>query len=331
MFGICKKKKLKQTNPCQPIAKHDILILGAGESGKTTLVKQLMYLYGQFYGPEKRKQYVSHIFENLVNGIQCLVQNCDPLSAELEDLATKINSKNPYDDLSTVEADYISQLWRCTNVQECWKTKKADLQLPDGLDYLLSRAHIICQAGYVPTHDDILRVRKRTTGIVETTFKYNTKTITVIDVGGQKNERKKWIHAFDRCSTIIFIVALPCFDQKMWEDFDVNRMQDAFDLFSSVINMDVFIKKDIVLFLNKKDIFRLKVKEVNLKNYFDDYDGRTNSYADGIEYLTNKFLSFNENTNRKIFIHTTDATDPANIENSFTDVMEILNKNVVAL
>jgi len=153
----------------------------------------------------------------------------------------------------------------------------------------------------------------------------------VIDVGGQKNERKKWIHAFDRCSTIIFIVALPCFDQKMWEDFDVNRMQDAFDLFSSVINMDVFIKKDIVLFLNKKDIFRLKVKEVNLKNYFDDYDGRTNSYADGIEYLTNKFLSFNENTNRKIFIHTTDATDPANIENSFTDVMEILNKNVVAL
>jgi guanine nucleotide-binding protein G(i) subunit alpha len=47
---------------------------------------------------------------------------------------------------------------------------------------------------YVPTEQDIVRNRVKTTGISEMSFKINEKILKFTDVGGQRNERKKWIH-----------------------------------------------------------------------------------------------------------------------------------------
>jgi hypothetical protein len=35
----------------------------------------------------------------------------------------------------------------------------------------------------------------------------------LIDVGGQRTERRKWIHYFDKCRGIIFVAALSEYDQ----------------------------------------------------------------------------------------------------------------------
>jgi len=56
----------------------------------------------------------------------------------------------------------------------------------------------------------------------------------MFDVGGQKNERRKWMHCFDNVSLIIFVVALDQYDQVMYEDLSKNRMSDALELFRSV-------------------------------------------------------------------------------------------------
>lgn len=50
---------------------------------------------------------------------------------------------------------------------------------------------------YMPTDQDILRSRVKTTGITETTFKVGELTYKLFDVGGQRSERKKWIHCFE--------------------------------------------------------------------------------------------------------------------------------------
>ena len=72
--------------------------------------------------------------------------------------------------------------------------------------------------GYLPTDPDILRSRVKTTGITETTFKVGELTYKLFDVGGQRSERKKWIHCFESVTSIIFCTALSEYDQVLLED-----------------------------------------------------------------------------------------------------------------
>lgn len=43
-------------------------------------------------------------------------------------------------------------------------------------------------------------------------------TFRVFDVGGQRSERRKWIHCFDNVESIIFITAISEYDQVLFED-----------------------------------------------------------------------------------------------------------------
>ena len=45
-------------------------------------------------------------------------------------------------------------------------------------------------------------------GIVETNFSHKKLDFKLFDVGGQRSERKKWIHCFEGVTAIIFVVAL---------------------------------------------------------------------------------------------------------------------------
>ena len=40
----------------------------------------------------------------------------------------------------------------------------------------------------------------------------------MFDVGGQRTERKKWIHCFDNVTAIIFVIALSEYNLKLAED-----------------------------------------------------------------------------------------------------------------
>lgn len=50
---------------------------------------------------------------------------------------------------------------------------------------------------YIPTQADVLRARVRSTGIEEAEFRFEDITFRMVDVGGQRSERRKWIHCFD--------------------------------------------------------------------------------------------------------------------------------------
>jgi guanine nucleotide-binding protein G(i) subunit alpha len=87
---------------------------------------------------------------------------------------------------------------------------------------------------YIPNEADVLRARTKTTGIYETRFtmgqlsiqsvRYICLTISALtccsmfDVGGQRSERKKWIHCFENVTSIIFCVALSEYDQVLLEE-----------------------------------------------------------------------------------------------------------------
>jgi guanine nucleotide-binding protein subunit alpha len=126
---------------------------------------------------------------------------------------------------------------------------------------------------YVPNDQDVLRSRVKTTGITETTFIIQDLTYRMFDVGGQRSERKKWIHCFENVTTILFLVAISEYDQLLFEDETVNRMQEALTLFDSICNSRWFVKTSIILFLNKIDRFKEKLPVSPMQNYFPDYEG----------------------------------------------------------
>lgn len=95
----------------------------------------------------------------------------------------------------------------------------------------------------------------------------------MFDVGGQRSERKKWIHCFENVTSIIFCVALSEYDQMLLEENGTNRMMESLTLFDSVINSRWFQRTSIILFLNKVDLFKAKLHKVPLRHYFPDYSG----------------------------------------------------------
>jgi guanine nucleotide-binding protein subunit alpha len=154
----------------------------------------------------------------------------------------------------------------------------------------------------------------------------------MFDVGGQRSERKKWIHCFENVTTILFLVAISEYDQLLFEDETVNRMQEALTLFDSICNSRWFIKTSIILFLNKIDRFKEKLPVSPMKNYFPDYEGLSRlprdlfcrpsltylfqgggDYAAACDYILNRFVSLNQAEQKQIYTHFTCATDTTQI------------------
>lgn len=71
----------------------------------------------------------------------------------------------------------------------------------------------------------------------------NQVSIHLFDVGGQRSERKKWIHCFEAVTSIIFCVAISEYDQVLLEDGTQNRLEESIVLFDSIVNSRKYFSK----------------------------------------------------------------------------------------
>lgn len=179
-------------------------------------------------------------------------------------------------------------------------------------------------ADYVPSEEDILRARAKTTGITETVFSKGKQSFRLIDVGGQRSERRKWISCFQDITACLFCVALSEYDLRLYEDESVNRMHESLKLFDEICNSVWFEGVSMILFLNKDDVFKEKVKRVDIACCFPEYTGGLN-YEKGLEFIRQKFLGTNKNPDeRQIYPHVTCATDTSQVRFVFDAVASIL-------
>lgn len=119
-----------------------------------------------------------------------------------------------------------------------------------------------------------MRIRVRSTGIEEAEFKFKDIKFRMVDVGGQRSERRKWIHCFDGVNAIIFCVALSEYDQVLREDDNQNRMKESLLLFQEIVNSHWFRNTTFIIFFNKMDLFKQKIKEKPLTDCFPNYTGK---------------------------------------------------------
>lgn len=179
---------------------------------------------------------------------------------------------------------------------------------------------------YVPDDQDVLRARLRTTGITETIFDLGQLTYKMFDVGGQRSERKKWIHVFDNVQVVLFLAAISGYDQVLVEDRNGNQMREAFGLFEAISNSRWFEKSAIILFLNKMDLFREKIESgaAPISKYFSEFDASPTDVNAGRDFFANRFKELMRQPNKEIYVHFTNATDTDLLKKTMASVQDMI-------
>ncbi|CAG7717717.1 unnamed protein product [Allacma fusca] len=314
-------------------AEIKLLLLGAGESGKSTIVKQMKIIHESGYSREECEQYRPVVYSNTIQSLMAIIRAMgqlridfrDPTRAEDARLFFTLASGAEEGELCPDLAQVMKRLWSDGGIQHCF-SRSREYQLNDSAAYYLNALDRISQPGYVPTQQDVLRTRVKTTGIVETQFTYKSFTFKMFDVGGQRSERKKWIHCFDNVKCIIFCVSLSGYDLVLAEDEEMNRMTESMKLFDSICNSKWFVETAIILFLNKKDLFEEKIKKSPLTICFPEYQG-SNTYEEAAAYIKMQFEKLNKSKNKDIYTHYTCATDTSNVQFVFEVITDIIIKD----
>ncbi|KAG9225536.1 hypothetical protein CCMSSC00406_0003039 [Pleurotus cornucopiae] len=250
-----------------------ILLLGSGESGKSTIVKQMKIIHQNGFTKDELESYRPIIYKNVLDSAQAIVLAMRKIGVEPERYSNRALADRIVDHhleaptsstaaLSEDIADAIHQLWQDPIIPKVMDEHSSEFYLMDSASYFFSAVQRIGSPGYLPTEEDVLRARAKSTGITETRFNMGQLSIHMFDVGGQRSERKKWIHCFESVTSIIFCTALSEYDQVLLEERNQNRMVESLVLFESVINSRWFLRTSIILFLNKIDVFKNKLPKV---------------------------------------------------------------------
>jgi len=306
---------------------NKLLLLGAGGSGKSTLFKQMINIYGKGFPESERKLYTNIIYNNIIIAMQTLCQQSEKyggVAAELDDVKRRVDEIKEGEEIDATTGALIKQLWADPQIQKTYGMR-SHFQLTDSAQYFFDMIDSVCPAGYVPSEQDVLRSRVPTTGIVENEFLIEGSIFKMYDVGGQRSERKKWIHCFENVTAVLFVCAISAYDQVLYEDDTTNRMQESLTLFDEICNSHWFRDTSMILFLNKRDLFAEKIEKVPLSRYFPEYTG-DNTYEQASEFVRQQFEAKSINTSKQVYTHLTCATDTNNISAVFNAVKDIVIK-----
>ncbi|XXQ39816.1 G-protein alpha subunit [Plasmodiophora brassicae] len=327
------------------------LFLGIGESGKSTFYKQLRLLHGvQFELPEL-VQFRDSVHTMIINDVCRLVTAASDVSV-VSKIKEPVLPMHP----STEEAKYfVSQwlfgskpsvvtdeiantvytLWTDPAIQQVYKYRN-EFHLGSHAQHFLDKIATIAKPSWLPTETDIVRLRNRTTGIQDQRITMNGSVIRIVDVGGQRSERRKWISQFSSATAIMYVVALSEYNQLCSEDNRSPRMAESLRVFEEVCSAPLLVKAGIVVFFNKCDQFREKLEVVPFKHYAVDYEG-DGSYESACQYMMAQYKNTAERVfqamslqPRVVHFYFTTAIDKDNVAKVFSSVHSILLSNKLA-
>nr|CDS20395.1 expressed protein [Echinococcus granulosus] len=307
-----------------------LLLLGTGESGKSTFIKQMRIIHGSGYSDEERRSLIKLVYQNIYLAMYTLIRAMETLKIPYENPINREHAEQTreidYETVTTLDPDHvvaIKSLWSDPGIKECYDRRR-EYQLADSAKYYLDNIDRIAASDYLPTLQDILRLRVPTTGIIEYPFDLDSIIFRMVDVGGQRSERRKWIHCFESVTSIMFLVALSEYDQVLVESDNENRMEESKALFRTIITYPWFQESSVILFLNKKDLLEEKILYSHLVDYFPEYDGPQRDAKAAREFILKMFVELNPDPEKVIYSHITCATDTENIRFVFAAVKDTI-------
>ncbi|XP_002734471.1 guanine nucleotide-binding protein G(s) subunit alpha-like [Saccoglossus kowalevskii] len=332
-------------------ATHRLLLLGAGESGKSTIVKQMRILHVDGFSIEEKKQKIADIKKNIRDAILTITGAMStltpPIALEHPENQFRLDyiqdvSSSPDFDYPEEFWDHTEVLWKDQGVQTCYE-RSNEYQLIDSAKYFLDKVNVVRQPDYSPTEQDILRCRVLTSGIFETRFQVDKVNFHMFDVGGQRDERRKWIQCFNDVTAIIFVVACSGYNLVLREDPSQNRLRESLELFKSIWNNRWLKTISVILFLNKQDLLAEKVRagKSKIEDYFQEYanytvpadattePGDDDQVTRAKYFIRDEFLRISTASGdgrHYCYPHFTCAVDTENIRRVFNDCRDIIQR-----
>ncbi|XP_065914028.1 guanine nucleotide-binding protein G(s) subunit alpha-like isoform X1 [Dysidea avara] len=334
-------------------ATHRVLLLGAGESGKSTIVKQMRILHVDGFSDDEKVQKALEIKGNIREIVTTVLKAMPTLNPPLQfgnpesdeharyvlDVASQQDFEYPPEFF-----DHCFKLWNDPGMVACY-ARSNEYQLIDCARYFMEpdKFKAVADPTFSPNNDDILHCRVMTRGIYETRFIVDKVKFHMFDVGGQRDERRKWIQCFNDVTAILFIVACSSYNLFLREDQSKNRLEEAMELFESVWNNRWLRNVSVIMFLNKQDLLKQKVLDGRFKieSYFPHYtsyqtstdtprdSGDTDDVRKAKGFIRDLFKNISEATPDKrhsLYTHFTIAVDTENIRKVFNSCRDIIQK-----
>ncbi|XP_037121590.1 guanine nucleotide-binding protein subunit alpha-11-like [Syngnathus acus] len=312
-----------------------LLFLGTAESGKSTFLKQIRILHGNGYTEAQRMTFIRMVCQNIITSIQALIEAMRVLGVHYEDdsniaLGERLSQVETgrVDRLEEWQVKAVKLLWSDRGLQRCYDRRR-EFYLSDSANYYFKDIDRITAPGYVPNSQDILRVRVPTTGIIEYPFKIKDVIFKMVDVGGQRAERRKWIHCMDNVVSIIFLAALNEYDNVMLDNPEHNRLEESLALFETIVKYPWFSETSFILFLNKKDLLEEKIQCSDVATYFPQYKGPRKDAKRAQEFFLELYKIPHKSHKKPLFMHYTCATDTGNAKVVFNSVKNTIFRDIL--
>eukprot|EP00300_Choanocystis_sp_HF-7_P033663 c46057_g1_i1.p1 GENE.c46057_g1_i1~~c46057_g1_i1.p1 ORF type:complete len:569 (+),score=127.51 c46057_g1_i1:507-2213(+) len=272
-----------------------VLLTGAPNSGKRTILRQVETLSSRTLSKEHREDITDEIREMVVASIRWLIceldrtssRNCDATASAVGRLRAAMEDS---DDLSPELGVLIAGAWRDEDVQKIWSVREAN-SIPDSMAYFFDKIGELSQRNYVVDASDLLHLPAVEPQFVEEVkFKLGNDTIRLIQVANRHSyANNKLLNMFSNVSTILFTASLAAYDQV---DSQQTLLRQSIDDFADLINQPWFQNvSNVLVLLTKADVFSQKLSNRPICEVEDwrDYEGESGDVDRAIQYFAEKF------------------------------------------
>ncbi|XP_045606081.1 guanine nucleotide-binding protein G(q) subunit alpha isoform X1 [Procambarus clarkii] len=325
-----------------PVQEARVLVLGASDTGKSTFMKQMKHVFGRGYPVDDRRRHQPHIRRNLLESLHKIVVamgNYDIIydTLETEAAAQRFTDMEHLDEFLREDApidpllvEQTRLLWSDSGVQNVY-LRGNEYHLMSNAEHFISHADRILNENYIPTVEDILRMRYPTRGSVTSTYDLGDIRMTMHDIGGQRPERSEWVNQLHDPTAILFLASLSEYDQRVEEaPEDKNRVEESLDIFEDLLDYPPFKATPVILLLNKSDIFHRKIQYHNLRDYFPSYDGPSDDELTGRDFIAGLYKDVALRHGRHFVVRFTEATNTENFMAIFSFIRANVSRNIMS-
>uniref|UniRef100_A0A7S0H0P5 Uncharacterized protein n=1 Tax=Amorphochlora amoebiformis TaxID=1561963 RepID=A0A7S0H0P5_9EUKA len=317
-----------------------LVLLGPEQSGKSTLMKQLLRIHNGALDSKTRREYIEAVNNDMLQNMVRLIEKSEHYGGKdaslmyddklTDDIKTMLDFIDNAAEGPIEEAigKIITKIWTDPAVQKCHETiSDPEYDLDDSATYFYENVQRICKTDFVPNMEDVIRVRWRTTGVYQETFTVEDHVFKLIDLGGQRSERRKWKSCFKDgdVNAVLFMVAISGFNVVCKEDPSMTQLEEAYELFKEFTKE--YPPVATILILNKFDLFVNKIPKVDITDcpLLKDFKGDCRDIEETVAYIEQVFYQIH--CSARWYCHFSTATDEAMVKHIFWDVKDTVLQN----